>query len=323
LAGVKRIVQISALGAQSAATPYFASKRAADDALLASPVAHHVLRPALVYGPSGVSSRFFRVFAALPVHPLPAGGHQLLRPIHVDELAQIVARLAMGAAQHQPMVDLVGATELEYRQMLTTYRASMALPRALQIPIPAWAIDICAKLLDRVPRSMLTRDTWHMLQAGSTADVAATTVALGRSPAGIETFIGADADVLRHEALGIWRSMLLRGALAVTWIGTAICSALIYPRAASLALLARLHLQGGVALAALYLASAFDLLFGVATLLRPGRRLWAAQAGVVCAYSLIVAAALPEFLAHPFGPLLKNVPIIAMLIVLLSEEMRP
>ncbi|WP_105506174.1 SDR family oxidoreductase [Paraburkholderia sp. BL21I4N1] len=323
-AGVRHIVQISALGAHGGETAYFTSKRAADTYLLSLPVAHHVLRPALVYGPHGSSARFFRCIASLPVHPLPAGGHQLLRPIHLDELAEIVVRLVDGSVTDQPVLDLVGGTQLAYRQMLATYRASMGLTPTGSIGIPAAAIGLSAALLDRVPHSMLTRDTWRMLQSGSTAPAATTARLLGREPAGIETFITpADALPLRHEALAAWRPAVLRGALAITWIWTALCSAFIYPRADSLALLAHVHLHGGVAIGALYLASALDLAFGVATLVRPGRRLWAMQAALIAAYSLAIAITMPEFLWHPFGPLLKNLPILALLLILFSEETQP
>ncbi|WP_153135695.1 SDR family oxidoreductase [Paraburkholderia agricolaris] len=323
-AGVRRVVQISALGAQTGETDYFASKRAADEALQSLSVMHHILRPALIYGATGSSSRFFRAIASLPVHPLPAGGHQLVRPIHVDELAEIVVRLVTSGVADQPILDLVGGTQFEYREMLATYRASMALPPAWRISVPAALIDAGAALLDRVPHSMLTRDTWRMLRAGNTGPVAATTKALGRVPAGLETFVApVDAIASRHAALAMWRPVLLRGALAIMWIWTALCSAFIYPQAASLALLAHVHLQGGAAMAALYLAATLDFVFGVATLVRPGRRLWAMQIGLIGAYSIIIAVALPEFLWHPFGPILKNVPVLALLLVLLSEETRP
>lgn len=324
LAGVQRVVQISALGAQTGDTEYFASKRSADDYLQSLPVAHHILRPALIYGPRGSSSRFFRALASLPIHPLPAGGHQLVRPIHIEELAEIVVRLMNDSAADQPVLDLVGGTQLEYRQMLAVYRASMALPRAWSISIPAAVIDVSAALLDRVPHSMLTRDTWRMLQSGNTGHITSTTAALGRPPKGLETFVTPDeAIALRHAALAMWRPALLRGALALTWLWTAFCSAFIYPRAASLSLLARVHLQGGAAFVALSLATALDFAFGFATLAFPGRRLWAMQIGLICTYSIVIAVALPEFLWHPFGPILKNAPILALLFVLFSEETRP
>ncbi|ALM84540.1 SDR family oxidoreductase [Bordetella sp. N] len=322
-AGVRRIVQISALGAQTGTSAYFRSKLAADEHLRALPVAHHILRPALVYGMAGASSRAFRNLATLPAHPLPAGGHQPLRPIHVDELAEIVVTLLRSERRDDQPLDLVGGREVTYRGMLATYRAALGFPPAWGIPIPAPLMAASAALLNRVPGSMLTRDTWRMLAAGNTADVAVTASVLGRTPAAIDTFIRPqEAPMLRAQALANWRTPLLRGALAFTWIATAICSAFIYPQAASLELLARVHLHGTLALLVLYLASALDLVLGLATLLRPGRRLWAAQGALILGYSVLIAIALPEYLWHPFGPILKNVPILALLFILLSEEER-
>jgi hypothetical protein len=91
-------------------------------------------------------------------------------------------------------------------------------------------------------------------------------------------------------------------------------------RPAALRMLARVGLHGPGAVAALYLAAALDAVFGVATLWRPGRRLWAAQLALVLGYSAVIAVALPEFLWHPFGPLLKNVAVVALLFILFSEE---
>ncbi|MCV6902894.1 MAG: NAD(P)H-binding protein, partial [Achromobacter xylosoxidans] len=45
-AGVRQVLQVSALGAESGDTAYFRSKRAADDHLRTLPIAHHILRPA-------------------------------------------------------------------------------------------------------------------------------------------------------------------------------------------------------------------------------------------------------------------------------------
>ncbi|VFR42191.1 UDP-glucose 4-epimerase [plant metagenome] len=191
------------------------------------------------------------------------------------------------------------------------------------MPIPAGLIGLAAAAMDRLPGALLTRDTWRMLQAGNTASAARTADVLAREPEGVETFIRpADAPRLRAQALAAWRPAMLRGALALTWLATAFFSACVYPVADSLALLARVGLHGSLAVTALSLAVAIDFVLGIATLARPGRRLWVAQMALIAAYSAIIAIALPEFLWHPFGPILKNVPIIAVLLVLLSEEER-
>lgn len=321
--GVRHVIQISALGAESRETPYFASKCATDDFLLAQRMQTHVIRPALVYGTEGTSARLFRTLASFPVHVLPAGGHQALRPVHVDDLAEVVARL-LGPnhdAAKASVIDVVGGTVVTYRQMLDVYRRSMRFAPAFTVGVPAWVMSIASRLANWIPGSTLTPDTWHMLQRGNTADVEQTTQALGRAPRAIEAFIEPDsAPGLRAETLASWRGLVLRIALAIVWIGTAIVSAAAYPRAESLALLARVGLHGTAADVTLYGACALDFALGIATLLTPGRGLWLLQIMVMLGYSAIIAVALPEFLIEPFGPILKNVPILAVLILLFSEE---
>ena len=65
-----------------------------------------------------------------------------------------------------------------------------------------------------------------------------------------------------------------------------------------------------------------DFALGLATLVRPGRRLWLIQIALIAFYTAAIAVALPAYLAEPFGPLIKNIPILAILFVLLSEETR-
>ncbi|KVT14714.1 NAD-dependent dehydratase [Burkholderia sp. MSMB1078WGS] len=324
LAGVGRVIQISALGVERGDTRYFASKHAADRFLQTLPIDFRIVRPALVYGAAGASARFFRMLASLPVHVLPAGGRQRLRPVHVDDLAEVVARLVEhtgdSRAAGSRVIDVVGSDEVEYREMLAGYRAALGFPPAASVTLPGPLVGAAAALLGTLPGAMLTRDTWTMLRGGNTGDPAAATAVLGRPPHGLGSFIGADAGALRRDALAMWRRPLLLGALAIVWIWTAIASAFIHPLHASLALLAPAHLTGLPALIALYAASALDFAFGVATVVAPSRRLWAAQAALIVAYSAVIAVTMPALLAEPFGPVLKNVPILAILLILYSEE---
>lgn len=322
LLDIRRVVQISALGSEDGDTAYFRSKREADAFLMTLPIGFDVVRPALVYGASGTSARLFRTLASLPVHILPGDGHQVFRPVHIDDLTEVVARLLRKPSGDRRCIDVVGATQIDYRDMLATYRAAMKLPPAMSIKTPTALIRAAAAIGTCLPGSMLTRDTWTMLNRGNTASDVAVASLLERPPLGIGQFIGADAAVWRHEALASWRPALFRGALSIVWIWTALVSALIYPKAVSLALLDHVHLHGLLAIVVLYLASALDLGMGIATLVWPSRRLWVVQALIVTSYTIIVAATLPAALLDPFGPILKNLPIIALLISLHSEELQ-
>ena len=70
----------------------------------------------------------------------------------------------------------------------------------------------------------------------------------------------------------------------------------------------------------LLLASAWDVCLAVWIVWRPGRLMWWLQVATVLVYSVIVAVCLPENWLHPFAPLLKNVPIVALLVYLAQQS---
>lgn len=319
-AGVARVIQVSALGADAGPTAYLASKAAADRALLLSPVGGVVVRPGLVFGVDGASSRLFLALASLPLIGLPGGGTQRLRPIHVDDLCALVCAL-LAAALPPQVIDAVGGEELTYAQLLACYRQALGYPPALAFALPAPLMDATARLAARLPGSLLTPDTWQMLRAGNTADVAGIARLLGRTPHAPDRFISPDeAARLRARRLARWQDGMMRAALAAVWIGSGAVS-LALPQT-GLDLLGAFGLSGGAAGLVLVGAAALDISLGTATLIRPGRRLWLAQMALIALYSLLIAWRLPAFLVHPFAPVLKNLPILAILALLWAQERR-
>jgi hypothetical protein len=113
---------------------------------------------------------------------------------------------------------------------------------------------------------------------------------------------------------------LTRYTLAAVWLVTGVLSLGIFPQQESLNLLAQVGLNGNVALIALNGSALLDLLLGVLTLGRPSKILWRAQAALVLAYSIIIAIFLPAYWLHPFGPVLKNLPILLLLWLLHEHE---
>lgn len=113
---------------------------------------------------------------------------------------------------------------------------------------------------------------------------------------------------------------LMRITLATVWLVTGVLSLGVYPVRQSLELLERVDLHGDAALSALYGSAILDIAFGVLTLLRPSKSLWCMQASLIITYSAIIALRLPEFWLHPFGPLLKNLPILLLLWLLFKHK---
>lgn len=326
-AGIKLVIQISALGADAAAdTPYHLSKKAADDYLAALPLSSCIVQPSLVYGEHGASSMVFRMIASMPLALRLGTAPQLVQPIHLDDLvAAIAALLAQQAVAGR--IALVGPVALPFADYLATLRRAMGLGRLRLITLPDTLVHAAARLGSLVPGSLLTPDSLRMLMRNNTGDAAPTAQLLGHAPRPPSHFIAeAEAGTARTLAQLAWLLPMLRLAMSMVWLWTAWVSAFVYPQQASYALLERSGIPAQAAPLMLYGASALDLLFGLATLTLPLRWrswLWLAQAALIGFYTVVIAVQLPEFLWHPYGPLSKNLPMLGVLWLLYALEKPP
>ena len=114
---------------------------------------------------------------------------------------------------------------------------------------------------------------------------------------------------------------VMRIGMAFIWLWTAMASWLFYPRQESLAWLERLGL-GHQAYPAFLAACVLDLVFGIASAFFARKFIWQLQFVVVTVYSAVILIGLPEFLFHPFGPITKNVAVLACLAYLTVMERR-
>lgn len=187
-AGVRRVVQISALGADRGMSRYFLSKRAADDYLATLPLDWTIVRPALVYGAGGASTRLFTMLAGMPWIPLPGHGNQSIQPIYIDDLTAALVRLLSDQAFHQTRVELVGPQALTLRELLGELRLAMHLGAPRFVPVPLPVMHAIARIAALSSGSALGPETLTMLEAGSTADSAVTSQLIGRPPRPVAEF---------------------------------------------------------------------------------------------------------------------------------------
>ena len=322
-AGVGLVIQVSALGAdQDARSGYHRSKKSADDFLLALPIDSVIVQPSLVFGKNGTSARLFAQLASLPLIPLPGRGDQMVQPIHIDDLVEGIVALLTAITWRRVRIPLVGPFPLSFKEMLSTFRRSMKMTPARFIPVPRGVVRAAARLGDWIPCMLLRRETLEMLERGNTGDPAMTTALLGRASRPVEQFIPSQdaSDIALRAKLG-WLLPLLRISIALVWIWTAFVSAGLYPVDASYALLERTGIPETLAPLMLYGAASLDLLLGIAILIMPRRRVvWLVQLGLILCYSVIITWKLPEFWLHPYGPLTKNLPMLAAIWLILELQ---
>jgi uncharacterized protein YbjT (DUF2867 family) len=323
-AGVRRVIQISAISAETAAgTAYAFTKRAADQFLQASDLDWVVLRPSLVYARGAYGgTALMRALAALPFAiPVVKRGEQKFQPIHIDDLvATIIAILARSELSRQT-IDPVGPDILSMRQILLDLRRWLGYPPVPVIAIPRAFIRPLV-LLGDVAGGTINSTAMRQLEHGNTGDVATFEKATGVSPRRWKAALLAEPAQAqdRLQAQLYFLRPLLRLALALLWIGSGMVG-LLQPAATMQAIGADLGLAGSTALTIAGAASLLDIAIGSAVLFRwrPGL-LAAVQIAVVLAYTIELSGVRPALWLDPFGPLLKNLPILAAILLYAGLE---
>lgn len=320
--GVRRVIQISAISA-GAATEYARTKSAADAALAASDLDWVVLRPSLVYaeGADG-GTALFRALAALPwVIPLIGKGDQVFRPVHVDDLAAAVLAILGRPALRRLAVDVVGPEVLTLRQILVDLRRWLGLPPARLIEIPRPIVRVAARLGDYLG-GPVNRTALAQLDYGNAGPLEPSLAAFGLMPRRWHDQLLARPAQLQDR----WHARLyflkpaLRWALAATWLVSGAIG-LAQPASAAAPVLAAFGLLAAWGGTLVVGTGLVDLAIGAALIarLRPAR-LAALQLAALAGYTLALTWAEPALWHDPFGPLLKNLPILVAILVLAALE---
>lgn len=133
--GIKRMVQISALGAAPKGANYARTKYRGERAVLEALPTATILRPSLVFGPEdSFFNRFARMATTMPFLPL-IGGDTKFQPIFVGDVADAVcAALDKREAQGR-VYELGGPSTYTFRQLLEYTTQEIDRPRAL-VPLP-------------------------------------------------------------------------------------------------------------------------------------------------------------------------------------------
>lgn len=323
-AGVKKIIQISALGADdSAHSSYHLSKKSADDLLRKLDVGWYVLQPSIVYGDGAQSMALFHALATLPIHALIDGGKQLMQPIHVSDVAATIIQCLKQDAPVNLTLPLVGPEAISFRQLLEQLRQRLGKKPAAIFSLPGELAQRSIFMGRWLGEPTFNAENIAMLCRGNSADA---------EP--IKQFLGCPTKNLQQQLLLTpanqaerWQAglyflrPLLRLSIAFLWIWSGIVSIFFYPVEQSYQFLAASGITGSAAPAMLYGLAIMDIILGIATLLAYRiRPLILFQFSLIALYTLTITFTLPEFWLHPFGPVLKNIPLLATLLVYFNLE---
>lgn len=177
-AGVKRLVHVSALGADAASNSNYARTKARGEAavLEAFPEAI-ILRPSVVFGPE---DDFFNRFAAMaqyaPVLPLIGGGRTRFQPVFVGDLATAIRAACEGAGKPGAIYEVGGPEVLTFRQILDRVQQWSGRRRGT-LNLPFWLAKLQALATWPLPNSLrpLTLDQVRLLETDNVVSEKATT----------------------------------------------------------------------------------------------------------------------------------------------------
>lgn len=324
--GVKRVIQISALGAdENAFSHYHTSKRAADRYLRERNLDWSIVMPSIVYGPGAKSMALFRAIATLPVIPLIDAGDQRIQPIHIDDMIKAIIELVNSPSPLRVDIEMVGPDSITMKALYSKLRHWLGLGRARFLSVPYRLALHGARWAGLLGRTPITEEAVQMLRNGNTSDVEPFVTRFGFKPQSIEkTLTNRPAQQADRWYAGLYfLAPALRLSIAFVWLFTGIISAFIFPVEQSYAMLARAGIEGIWQPTMLYGAAATDLLLGIATLLSYRLRLAALiQIGIILLYSVIITLWLPEHWAHPFGSMSKNLPLVVATLIMIVLERR-
>lgn len=327
-AGVKKLVQISALG-DPRDSHFISSKYEGDDILMSLELDWVILRPSVVYSAAGSygGTSLIRAMAALPfVLKLPGSGEQLLQPVSAEDLGRVVVAVLEQRRCDRKVLEVVGPQAISFREFLLTWRAwlGIAAPRAV-LRIPLVLVKPVAVLGEWLGRGPLGMTMYRMLQRGNVGssgayeslrectgvEIRSTSEALAARPAQVQD---------RWHARLYFLRPVLRWSLAFVWIASGIVG-FVTPLAESNDVVQTLGIAPGFVAPLVYGASAVDFALGLLLVL--GR--YVTLAGVlmivsVLVYTVAIGIGLPQAWLEPFGGLLKNIALMPAILIMLALE---
>src|SRR4029077_10930185 len=172
-AGIRRFVQMSALGARSdGVAAYQTTKWRGEEEVRKSGIPYCILRPSLIFGPGdGFVTQMIATMCSAPLfRPVPGNGTPKFRPIFIGDVTACFARAMTAEAATNQTIEIGGADELSLNEVLAEIaRCAGVRKPAVHVPMPLMiaGATVAQKLLKNPP---VTVDQLCMLKEGSTCN---------------------------------------------------------------------------------------------------------------------------------------------------------
>ncbi|CAN5262573.1 SDR family oxidoreductase [soil metagenome] len=327
--GVRRVVHISAVGADVDAPVVYGRSKARTEQLFAeSDLDWLILRPSLVVGRAVFGGTgLIRALAAFPLVMPVLGGDQRFRPVVMDDVCAAVLAGLEPEAPSRRTLDLTGPDPLTLIEILRLYRGWLGVRPAPVLRVPsalAWPVLKLGDLAGRLGWSSPLRTTAVRQMDHDVEGDPAGAAVLGLHPRSLAAWLTDNPATVQdvwHARLWFVRPVAIV-TLSLFWLVTGLISFGPGWNGA----LAVLH-EGGYgdqAPAVAWWGALLDVVLGLALLVRP----WTARVAIfMClstvGYLIAGTISLPHYWIDPLGPWLKVLPMMALcLFVAATDERR-
>ena len=168
-AGVRRLLQMSALHAGDGASHYLRTRGEAEARVVASGLDWTLFRPSVIAGPGdGLFCRFAGLLRFAP--GLPLGGADVrFQPVWVGDVAEAFARALLDDATIGQRYDLVGPEVMTLGGIVRLTAQTLGWRRFV-LPLPGALGRLQAEVGEHLPGKPISRDNWRSLRQDSTSD---------------------------------------------------------------------------------------------------------------------------------------------------------
>lgn len=327
--GPKRVVQISAVGADGrASTPFMRSKAQADAALAGSRLDWIILRPGLVIGSQAYGgTALLRGLAAFPLVVPMARPDAIVQTVGLAEVAEAVVMALDGRVPGRRSYDIVEDEAHRLADIVLAIRAWLGLAPAPVLTVPRMAVRIALRAGDLLGqlgwRPPMRTTALLALEASVTGDPSAWKAVTGRPLRPLEaTLRRLPASVQERWFARLWLlKPLIICTLSAFWLVSGLVALGRIDAAASV--LDRPGLSSAASHLFVVVGALIDIGLGLAAVVRSTSRMAAVGMATLSALYLVGATMLaPPLWVDPLGPLVKVVPglVLALVAVAVSED---
>jgi NADH dehydrogenase len=200
-AGVERLVHVSGIGADPASSSDYIRARGEGETVVheAFPGAT-VVRPCVMFSPDDqFLTMLTRLLRTLPIFPLFGMGRTRLQPVHIDDVAEAIARILGSAAiVGHPCYELGGPRSYTYAELLRSIADRIgARTRLLPVPFAFW--HATALVSEAILGAILTRSQVALMRCDYVASQQLPGLrSLNIAPTALEDVVVAEGKAMRH-----------------------------------------------------------------------------------------------------------------------------